>query len=260
MIIVYLVTAWRNISAGLFAAVEHAIDAPRHLPAVLGALEIPAVGAEPVNAIAARQAMPGQLDRFGFAVRREHLQIGNRHRVVAVELDARQAGEMAQADGDRGLMLGRAHDGADILVAGRFLVAEIDLAVRHEGVAVISLGAGIGRRRMTGDQVIDREHVLDRAQSVFQRAVARRRIHDCLLLAPLPAQGRRLHGARTRGHHPAALLRRFGRTEIFGSRRAHRARVAIGPGQGHSERGKYQHNSGNDDGSFSRHGGPLFSI
>jgi hypothetical protein len=35
-------------------------------------------------------------------------------------------------------------------------------------------------------------------------------------------------------------------------------RIAIGPGQGHDESNKYQSDSGNDDGSFCRHGGPRF--
>jgi hypothetical protein len=41
-------------------------------------------------------------------------------------------------------------------------------------------------------------------------------------------------------------------------RRAHIARVAIGPSQGHNECGKDHSDPGNDDGGFSRHDGPRF--
>ena len=102
---------------------------------------------------------------------------------VAVELDARQAGEVAQAAGDRRLMLGRAHHRRDRLVAvGGLAAAEIDHAVGREGVAVIAVAAGVGGGRMAGDQMIDRERVLDRAQAVLQRAVFA--ACSCILSSP----------------------------------------------------------------------------
>ncbi len=67
----------------------------------------------------------------------------------------------AQAAGDRGLVLGRLHHRADLLIAGCGLGAEIDDAVFGEGVAVVALGAGVGGGRVAGDQMVNREGALN---------------------------------------------------------------------------------------------------
>jgi hypothetical protein len=56
-------------------------------------------------------------------------------------------------------------------IAGRALGAEIDDGVRREGVAVIAVAAGIGGRRMAGDQMKDRKSVLDRTQAILKRLI-----------------------------------------------------------------------------------------
>src|ERR1700688_5077211 len=116
--------------------------------------------------------MAGHFHRRRALVRGDDLQIRSRHRGVAIELYARKARKMAQAAGDRSLVLARAYDPRDCLVAvGGLAAAEVDRAVSREGVTVIPIGAGVGGGRMAGDQMIDRQRVLDRAPAALQLAV-----------------------------------------------------------------------------------------
>ena len=118
-----------------------------------------------VDAEAGRAPVARHFARRGLPVRRDDLQIRDGHGAVAVDLDARQPGEMAEAAGDRGLMLGCLHHGRDRVVAARTLAAaEIHLAVGNECLAIVTVGPGVGGGRMTCDQMIDRELVFDRAQ------------------------------------------------------------------------------------------------
>jgi hypothetical protein len=79
---------------------------------------------------------------------------------------------MTEAAGDRSLVLRRPDDGRDRLVSSRaFAATKIDLAISGERVAVVSIGAGIGGRRMACDQMIDRHRVFDRAQAILQRSL-----------------------------------------------------------------------------------------
>jgi hypothetical protein len=102
--------------------------------------------------------MAGKFRRLRLAVRGNHLQVRDRRRGVAVQLHARQAGEMAQSAGDRGLVFGRLdHRGNRVIAIGGLAAAEVDDAVGHEDVAVLAVVAGIGGGRMADDQMIDRE-------------------------------------------------------------------------------------------------------
>src|SRR5580704_6199202 len=92
--------------------------------------------------------------------------------MVAVELDVRQPGEMSEAAGDSGLMTGTLEVCADRLVAAA--PGQIGAAVEHPVVRIggfgIIVGAGIGARRMAGDQIIDFEAVFDRPDSLLKQA------------------------------------------------------------------------------------------
>src|SRR5262245_30263353 len=153
----------------IVGAVEGPQRAPRHFPAVLPAPELPAVGADPVNAKAGRRAVAGKFARGSVAVGRNDLQVRRRDCGVAIELHTWQPGEMTEPAGDCSVVLRRPDDGRDCLVSSRaFAAAKIDLAIRGERVAVISISAGIGGRRMACDQMIDRQRVFDRAQAILQ--------------------------------------------------------------------------------------------
>src|SRR5689334_23755387 len=66
-------------------------------------------------------------------------------------------------------MLWCLYDGSNCLVSGRaFAAAQVHGAIAGESIAVISVVAGVGRGRMTRDQTIDRESVLNGAQSIFK--------------------------------------------------------------------------------------------
>src|SRR5262245_11259149 len=167
-------TLWRDRlpqqGPGVIAAIERAQSSARHFPAVLAALELPPVGAHAVNAKPGRTAVAGQFARGSLPVGRDDLQVRRRDRGISIELDARQPGEMTEAAGDGGLMLGRLHDGRDRFIAVRTLATtEVDRAIRGECVAIVTVGPGIGRRRVAGDQVIDRERILHRAEAILRR-------------------------------------------------------------------------------------------
>src|SRR5262245_26238663 len=154
------------------AAVERAIGAALDLPAVRGAHELPTVRAHAVDAIALRDAVRGHLDRLGGWVRGDDLQIGCRHRAVAVDRHVRQAGKMRKPGPDRRLMRRALRHRRDGLAAGRGLVAaKIEHAVLREDRANVGAGGGIGARRMAGNEVVDRELILDRAQAILDRAL-----------------------------------------------------------------------------------------
>src|SRR5262245_59112606 len=85
------------------AAVERAIGAALDLPAVRRAYELPTVRADAVDAIALRYAVRRHLDRLGGRMWGDDLQIGCRHRAVAVDRHVRQAGKMRKAGADRRL-------------------------------------------------------------------------------------------------------------------------------------------------------------
>src|SRR5262245_47937554 len=86
---------------------------------------------------------------------------------------------MTETSGNRSLMLGRFYNPSDRLISRRtFAAAKIDLAVRGERIAIVTIGSGVGGRGMTGDQMIDRKRVLESAQTVFQRVTC---THVCWL-------------------------------------------------------------------------------
>ena len=117
--------------------------------------------------------MAGQFARRGLPVGRDDLQIRRCHRGVAVNLHARQAGKMAEAAGDGGLVFRCFHDRCDSFVAQRtFAPAKVDLAIGRERIAVVAVGAGVGGRRVTRDQMKDRELVFNRPQTVLQKSCA----------------------------------------------------------------------------------------
>jgi hypothetical protein len=116
--------------------------------------------------------VPRHFARRSLPVGRDDLQIRDGHGAVAVDLDARQPGEVAKASGNRGLVLGCFHQGSDRVVAARTLAAaEIHLAVGNERLAIVAIGPGVGGGRMTGDEMKDGELVFDRAHAVFQRII-----------------------------------------------------------------------------------------
>ncbi len=81
---------------------------------------------------------------------------------------------MRQSAGDGSLVRGRLGHRRDGFVAGRGLAAaEVELAVLDIGHAGEVVGAGVGARRMAGDQVEDFETVLDGAEAVLKAAVDR---------------------------------------------------------------------------------------
>src|SRR5262245_13536234 len=86
---------------------------------------------------------------------------------------------MTETSGNRSLMLGRFYNPRDRLISRRtFPAAKIDLAVGGERIAIVTIGAGVGGRGMTRDQLIDRKRVLDCAQTILQRV---RGTHVCCL-------------------------------------------------------------------------------
>src|SRR5215510_4327126 len=105
------------------AAIKRAQRAARHFPAVLVTSELPAVGADPVDAKTGRRAVAGKFARRGLPVGCDDLKVGRRYRRVPIEMHARQSREMTKAAGDRGLVLGRPHDRGDCLVSGGALAA-----------------------------------------------------------------------------------------------------------------------------------------
>jgi len=77
---------------------------------------------------------------------------------------------MAEAAGDRCLMFRCFHNRGYCFIPRRaFAPSEIDLAIAGERIAVITIVAGIGGRRVALDQMLDGELVLHGAQAVFQR-------------------------------------------------------------------------------------------
>jgi hypothetical protein len=61
------------------------------------------------------------------------------------------------------------HQRPDRVITARALAAaEVHLAFGGEGIAIVAVSAGVGCRRMTRDQMIDGEPVLDRAQAILQ--------------------------------------------------------------------------------------------
>src|SRR5262249_60605959 len=82
-----------------------------------------------------------------------------------------------EAAGDRGLVLRCPPHAPDVLVAdSSFSARKIHLAVGRESIAVVAVGAGIGGRRVTCDQVINRERIFDRPQAILNRGG--RRAHE----------------------------------------------------------------------------------
>src|SRR5262245_20242704 len=84
----------------------------------------------------------------------------------------REPGEMGEPAADC-LLVGRAlQHPRDCLIAGRGLVAaEVEHAVLGENRADVALCPGIRARRMAGDQIIDREPILDGADALLECAV-----------------------------------------------------------------------------------------
>src|SRR5262245_51808529 len=86
---------------------------------------------------------------------------------------------MTETAGNCSLMLGRFYNPCDRFISRRtFSAAKIDLAIGGEHIAIVTIGAGVGGRGVTGDQMIDRKRVLDCAQTVFQHV---RCAHVCRL-------------------------------------------------------------------------------
>ena len=117
--------------------------------------------------------MIGHLDRLAGFIRRQDLQIGRDDGAVAVERDMRQAGEVREAAGNRGLVALAFEIRRDRLVAGG--AGQVRAAVEHAIFGIdglgIGRGAGIGARRVAGDQIIDFQPILDGAHALFEACV-----------------------------------------------------------------------------------------
>ena len=97
------------------------------------------------------------------------MQIGNDYSGIAVNRDVRQRSKMCQPAGNGGLMAGTVQMGANGLVADR--PGEVRTAVeygifRKNCFGIVS-GAGIGARRVAGDQIIDFEPIFNGADARF---------------------------------------------------------------------------------------------
>ena len=118
-------------------------------------------------------AVVRHLDRLALRLRHQDLQIGDDGRGVAVDLDERQPGEVRKPARDRGLVAG-AHDLLGQRLpparAGQSFAA-VERTVLHPAGGDVVLAAGIGARRMAGDQVVDFQPVFDRADALFEGAV-----------------------------------------------------------------------------------------
>src|SRR5262245_36953469 len=111
---------------------------------------------------------------------------------------------MTKAAGDRGLVLGRPDDCGDCLVSGGALAAaKIDLAIRGERVAVISIGAGVGGGGMARNQMIDRKRVFDGAQAVLYRSLRRAHVQSPVAVTR-PYNSRRMLSDRPRANCTSA--------------------------------------------------------
>jgi hypothetical protein len=97
---------------------------------------------QPLNAVVARLSVDGNIHRAGAAVGGKDLQIGDRHRVVAIEHEPWQVRKVTKDAGNRRLMLRCVPDRANGRFAPCGFVAEIDYAVSCEGVTVIEVSAG----------------------------------------------------------------------------------------------------------------------
>ena len=80
---------------------------------------------------------------------------------------------MGEPAGDGGLVAGAFQARRDRLVAGR--PRQVGTAIEHAILGIngfgIVVGAGIGARRMAGDEIIDFQPVLDGPDALFERAV-----------------------------------------------------------------------------------------
>ena len=126
----------------------------------------------------------GDFDRLAGLPRRKDLQVRGDERLVAVERDIGQAGEMRDAAGDGFLVRRGLHDRRDGLVAGG--AGQMGAAIEHAVFGIdrlgIIVGAGIGARRVAGNQIVDFQPVLDGAQAPLQRTASPHRALAC----PLP--------------------------------------------------------------------------
>src|SRR6516165_8301897 len=84
----------------------------------------------------------------------------------------RQPGEMGEAAGNSGLMARAFQARGDSLVAAG--TGQIGAAIEHAVVGIdrfgVIIGAGIGARRVSGDQIVDLQPVLDGPDALFERA------------------------------------------------------------------------------------------
>ena len=88
----------------------------------------------------------------------------------------RQAGKVGEPAADRLLVRRTLRHLGNGVIAGRGLAAaKIEHAVVGEDRADVGLRAGIGARRMAGDEVVDREPILDRSDPILDRALLRLR-------------------------------------------------------------------------------------
>src|SRR5262245_18235913 len=186
------------------AAVERPKDAAPDFPPLRSAHELPPVGAHAVDAIALGHAMRRDLHRLGQRIRTDDLQVGRGDGAVTIELDMRQAAEVSKSAADGLLVRWPLRHLGDGVVAGRGLAAaKIKDAVIGEDRANVGLRTGIGAWRMAGDEVVDREPVLDRFDPILDRALLGLR-HAFLpgptLAVPvmLPCRSRRCQGGERR--------------------------------------------------------------
>jgi hypothetical protein len=106
-------------------------------------------------------------------LRHQDLQIGGDDRAVAVDCDMGQRSEMREPALDRRLVIGTEHLIGDVLAPARAreVLAAVKNAVFHPARRDMIAAGGVGAGRMTGDEIVDLEPVLDRADAVFEAFV-----------------------------------------------------------------------------------------
>ena len=110
-------------------AVEGPVDPADHPPPVVGALELPTVGGDPLHPVGPSAARPHAPDGFVVVIPQAELGVAGRHRDVAVDGDERRADQMGAAVVDEGLVLCPDDHGADLVPTPHDLGAGVVLAV-----------------------------------------------------------------------------------------------------------------------------------
>src|SRR6266852_3125329 len=91
----------------------------------------------------------------------------------------RQSGEMGKPARDRSLVGGAEHLFRNGGAPARGRLPAVEYAVIHPACGDMRIAAGVGAGRMTGNDVVDFEPILDFADALFEAAVG------CHLLTPI---------------------------------------------------------------------------